>query len=102
MKKPVPQEVPKYSAVKVNGKKLYEYARQNIEVPLPKKEVTIKSIKLLKKDDTGFTFSCTVSKGTYIRSLIRDIGESLNVLLTMTNLKRTRQRKIQIMKKVSL
>lgn len=90
------QEVPKYSAVKVNGKKLYEYARQNIEVPLPKKEVTIKSIKLLTKDDTGFTFSCTVSKGTYIRSLIRDIGESLNVLLTMTNLKRTRQGKFKI------
>ena len=63
------QEVPKFSAVKVNGKKLYEYARNNEEVELPKKEVTIKSIQLL--NDNPFTFKCTVSKGTYIRSLIR-------------------------------
>ena len=84
------QEVPIYSAVKVNGKKLYEYARQNLEVSLPKKEVTIKDIKLLTEEKNMFTFKATVSKGCYIRSLIRDISISLNTLGTMTSLKRTK------------
>jgi tRNA pseudouridine synthase B len=84
------QEVPIYSAVKVNGKKLYEYARQNLEVSLPKKEVTIKDIKLLEEEKNMFTFKATVSKGCYIRSLIRDISISLNTLGTMTSLKRTK------------
>lgn len=84
------QEVPIYSAVKVNGKKLYEYARQNLEVSLPKKEVTIKDIKLLTEEKNMFTFKVTVSKGCYIRSLIRDISISLNTLGTMTSLKRTK------------
>lgn len=84
------QEVPIYSAVKVNGKKLYEYARQNLEVSLPKKEVTIKDIKLLAEEKNMFTFKATVSKGCYIRSLIRDIAISLNTLGTMTSLKRTK------------
>lgn len=84
------QEVPIYSAVKVNGKKLYEYARQNLEVSLPKKEVTIKDIRLLTEEKNMFTFKATVSKGCYIRSLIRDISISLNTLGTMTSLKRTK------------
>lgn len=84
------QEVPIYSAVKVNGKKLYEYARQNLEVSLPKKEVTIKDIKLLAEEKNMFTFKATVSKGCYIRSLIRDISISLNTLGSMTSLKRTK------------
>ena len=85
------QEVPKYSAVKVNGKKLYEYAREDKEVELPKKEVTIKEIELLSYNKDTFSFKCTVSKGTYIRSLIRDIGDYLNIPCTMSNLIRTRQ-----------
>ena len=89
-KKTYMQEVPIYSAVKVNGKKLYEYARQNLEVSLPKKEVTIKDIKLLAEEKNMFTFKATVSKGCYIRSLIRDIAISLNTLGTMTSLKRTK------------
>lgn len=89
-KKTYMQEVPIYSAVKVNGKKLYEYARQNLEVSLPKKEVTIKDIKLLTEEKNMFTFKATVSKGCYIRSLIRDIAISLNTLGTMTSLKRTK------------
>ena len=88
------QEVPKFSAVKVNGKKLYEYARNNEEVELPKKEVTIKSIQLL--NDNPFTFKCTVSKGTYIRSLIRDMGKSINECFTMSSLIRTKQGKFSI------
>ena len=88
------QTVPKYSAVKVNGRKLYEYARSNIPVELPSKEVSIKDISIsnIKRKDSKIVFKlkCTVSKGTYIRSLIRDIGEKLNVPAVMKSLERTR------------
>lgn len=85
------QEVPYYSAVKVNGKKLYYYARNNEEVELPKREVEIKEIELLSLNDREFVFRVVVSKGTYIRSLIRDIGEKLGIYCTMSELVRTRQ-----------
>ena len=90
------QEVPKYAAVKVNGKKLYEYAREHIEVELPKREIEIKEITLLNYEENTITFSCTVSKGTYIRSLIRDICEKLGVLGTMSSLVRTKQGNFRI------
>ncbi len=95
-KKTYLQEVPIYSAVKVNGKKLYEYARNNIEVELPKKEVTIKEIELLSNDDKTFKFRTLVSKGCYIRSLINDIGQALNTYATMTSLVRTKQGKVTL------
>lgn len=95
-KKTYLQEVPIYSAVKVDGKKLYEYARNNKEVELPKKEVTIKEIELLEKDKDAFIIKTLVSKGTYIRSLINDIGNSLNTYATMTSLNRTKQGKVTI------
>lgn len=90
------QEVPKYSAVKVNGKKLYEYARNNIEVTLPKREIEIYNIELLSDIEVineyqEFTFKVSVSKGTYIRSLIRDIGKKLGTYATMKELQRTKQ-----------
>lgn len=84
------QEVPIYSSIKVNGKKLYEYARENIEVDLPKREVEIKDIKLLSINNNEVTFKCLVSKGTYIRSLINDIGNTLGTYATMTILIRTK------------
>jgi tRNA pseudouridine55 synthase len=85
------QEVPIYSSVKVNGKKLYDYARAGETVELPKREVEIKEIEVLEIKDDIVTFKCLVSKGTYIRSLIRDIGDSLNIPTTMNNLIRTKQ-----------
>ena len=90
------QEVPMYSAVKVNGRKLYEYARSNIQITPPSKIVEIYSISLLEgpiyKDDTvEFTMKCEVSKGTYIRSLIRDIAYKLSTYGTMKELIRTKQ-----------
>ena len=85
------QEVPKYAAVKVQGKKLYEYARNNEEVVLPKREIEITDIELLENDNGSIKFRVVVSKGTYIRSLIRDICDKLNVLGTMSSLVRTRQ-----------
>ena len=95
-KKTYLQEVPIYSAVKVNGKKLYEYARNNQKIECPKKEVTIKEIELLEKNKASFTIKTLVTKGCYIRSLIHDIGMSLNTYATMTSLIRTRQGNISI------
>ena len=95
-KKTYLQEVPIYSAVKVNGKKLYEYARNNLEVELPKKEVTIKEIELLSSTEKTFKFKTLVSKGCYIRSLINDIGNALNTYATMTTLIRTKQGKVTL------
>ena len=84
------QEVPIYSAVKVNGRKLYEYARNNEYVELPKREVEIYDIELLDYKDNNFTFKCSVSKGTYIRALINDIATKLGTIGIMTDLRRTR------------
>lgn len=85
------QEVPKYAAVRVNGKRLYEYARSGEEVELPTREIQISDIELLSYENDEITFRVVVSKGTYIRSLIRDICRELNVLGTMSELTRTRQ-----------
>ena len=88
----IKQEVPKYSAVHVNGKRLYEYARNNIEVELPKREVEIFDLRLVSDiKNNEFSISCIVSKGTYIRSLVRDIGISLGTCATMTELRRIKQ-----------
>lgn len=89
-KKSYLQEVPIYSSVKVNGKKLYEYARNNIEVELPKREVEIKDIEILSIEENKVVIKTFVSKGTYIRSLINDIGMSLETYATMTDLIRTK------------
>ena len=85
------QQVPIYSAVKINGKKLYEYARENIDITLPKRKVNIYSLELLSFKDNIITFKTKVSKGTYIRSLIQDICTNLNTIGTMNNLIRTKQ-----------
>ncbi len=90
------QEVPLYSAVKVGGRKLYEYARSGIPVTPPSKEVEVYSLELISdlkhiNNIVEFTIRCEVSKGTYIRSLIRDIAYSLNTYGTMKSLIRTRQ-----------
>ena len=84
------QTVPIYSSIKVNGKKLYEYAREGKEVDLPKRLVKTSDMKLLDFNTNYFTFSVTVSSGTYIRSLINDIGNKLGIPMTMEELKRTR------------
>ena len=85
------QTVPIYSAVKINGKKLYEYARNGKEVILPTREITISNIELIDFHDNLIKFKVTVSKGTYIRSLIEDIGKTLKTVATMEDLVRTKQ-----------
>lgn len=101
------QEVPKYSAVKVNGKKLYEYARNGIDVELPKREIQIFDIELISDIDIvdghqEFSFRVKVSKGTYIRSLIRDIGVKLGCFACMKELTRTKQGKFSIYESYTL
>ena len=83
-------EVPIYSAIKVNGKKLYEYARNNQKVELPIKNSYIYDIKLIDFKENSFTFSVKVSNGTYIRALVRDISKKLNKLMTLEELTRTK------------
>ena len=95
------QTVPIYSAIKVNGKKLYEYARNNEKIKLPKRNVNIKELELIsdiKKCDKFISFKIRahVSKGTYIRALINDIAKNLNTVGTMTSLKRIKQGNISI------
>lgn len=90
------QTVPKYSAVKINGKKLYEYARNNIDIELPKRSVNIYTLELLEVTSDTITFKTKVSKGTYIRSLITDLCDKLNTVGTMSSLIRTKQGKFDI------
>lgn len=85
------QTTPIYSAVKVNGKKLYEYAREGKEVELPKRKIIIKNIELISYNNDEIVFKTTVSKGTYIRSLIDDICTKLNTVGAMSSLIRTKQ-----------
>lgn len=86
------QEVPIYSAVKIHGKKLYEYARNGEQIELPKREVTIEQLKMIDWQDQKqeLTFLTQVSKGTYIRSLVEDIATHLDTIGTMTALTRTK------------
>jgi tRNA pseudouridine55 synthase len=87
------QTPPMFSAVKVNGKRLYEYARQGIEIERPTRLVTIYSIELLDDslingETTSFRFRVACSKGTYIRTLAVMIGEALGFPAHMSELSR--------------
>ena len=95
------QEVPIYSAIKVNGKKLYEYARNGEKVELPVKDINVYELELLSDvvkvgKYYEFKIRCLVSKGTYIRALIRDIGYKLGSYGTMKDLRRTKQGRFNI------
>lgn len=88
---PITQVPPIYSAIKVNGKALYHYARQGREdeIEIPKREVEILELKLLETTETTFKVEVYCSKGTYIRTLISDIGEALGCGAYVTMLRRT-------------
>lgn len=90
------QTVPVYSSCKVNGKKLYDYARSNTFVELPKRMVNIYDIKLIDYSFDSFSFSVSVSKGTYIRSLVNDISEYLDIDMTLSDLLRTKLGNVSI------
>ena len=90
------QTIPKYSAKKINGKKLYEYARNGEDIVLPQNEIEVYNISLLDNSNGIITFKAEVSKGTYIRSLIEMICERLGIIGTMSSLVRTKQGKFSI------
>lgn len=93
----ISQRPPIYSALKVKGKKLYEYAREGKDVEIKKRDVEIYKIELLDfngKDE--FKILTKVSKGTYIRSLANDLGRSLGTFGTLTELRRTRSGSFKI------
>ena len=84
------QKPPMYSAIKLNGLKMYELARKNIEVDIPDRQVNIYYINNIKITGDKISFETKVSSGTYIRSLVRDIGLKLGTYATMTKLVRTK------------
>jgi len=85
------QEPPIYSAIKVKGKRLYKYARENIPVVIPKRKVQIMSLKLEEVfSDNEVKISTCCSKGTYIRSLVQDIAKTLGTYAVVTELRRTK------------
>lgn len=86
----IKQKPPIYSAIKVKGKKLYEYARKGQEVEIPTRKITIYSIELkqIKKEKNIIIFDVSCSKGTYIRTLCEDIAKKLNTIGYMQNLLR--------------
>ncbi|MBR5341089.1 MAG: tRNA pseudouridine(55) synthase TruB [Erysipelotrichaceae bacterium] len=90
------QEVPLTSAVSVEGKRLYQYQREGKEVELPKREIEVSDIKLLDIFEDGFSFRSTVSSGTYIRALVRDILMKLNQIGTVSELERTAVDEVRI------
>ena len=84
----IKQVPPMYSAIKIDGNKLYHLARKGIEVERPERDVTIEYINLLDFKDNKAKIETKVSKGCYIRSLIYDIGQDLATYATMTTLQR--------------
>lgn len=85
------QKPPMYSAIKVNGKKLYEYARKNEKVEVKSRQIEIYKMELIKLDlkENVIKFKVRCSKGTYIRTLCEDIAEKLNTYGYMKELQRT-------------
>lgn len=87
----ITQVPPMYSALKQNGRRLYDLARQGVEVERPPRRVTIHRLALIRGDDLSHTYEIDVrcTKGTYIRTLIDDIGRALGCGAVMTALTRT-------------
>jgi len=80
---------PMYSAIKQNGQKLYDLARRGIEVPRPAREITVFDIELLDGGENDYLLRIACSKGTYIRTLCHDIGQTLGCGGVMSSLRRT-------------
>ena len=98
------QKPPIYSAIKINGKKLYEYARNNESVEIPERDIEVYEAELLEldKDKLEIKVQLSVSKGTYIRKLCEDISEKLGTVGYMKKLERIRVDKYYIKDSVDL
>ena len=98
------QTPPKYSSIKVNGMKLYEYARQGIEVKIAPREIEIFDISnvIIVEEQNEISFKVHCSKGTYIRSLCEDIASSLGMCGTMSYLRRVKTGEFSIEEAITL
>jgi tRNA pseudouridine55 synthase len=93
---------PDYSAIKINGKRAYELARKKKQFDIPSRSIHIKSFEINDFRLPYLTYSCTVSKGTYIRTLSETIGEMLGTIATTVELKRTKVGDIDLVNSVDL
>lgn len=98
----ITQIPPIYSAIKINGQKACDLARQNIEVSIPQREIEIHRMALLKQNESSILFDVECSKGTYIRTLCMDMGESLGIPAVMSFLVRLRVGSFCLAKSVTL
>lgn len=100
----IKQMPPKYSAIKVNGRKLYEYARKGQEVEIKPREVEIYNIERtnIQKEKKQIEFKVSCSKGTYIRTLCEDIAEKMRTVGYMKELKRTKVGNFNIEQAITL
>ena len=87
---PIEQIPPMYSAIKINGQKLYELARRGQEVARRPRSITIHALELLEGEGTDWTVRVRCSKGTYVRTLCHDLGRALGCGGCMSSLRRTR------------
>ena len=87
---PIEQTPPMYSAIKINGQKLYELARRGQEVARRPRSITIHALELLEGEGTDWTIRVRCSKGTYVRTLCHDLGRALGCGGCMSSLRRTR------------
>ena len=93
---------PKFSAIKINGKKAYEYARTGQDIKLEQREIEIFSINLLSYENNNIKFKVKCSKGTYIRTLCEDIAETLGTVGYMNSLERIQVDNFHIEKSVTI
>lgn len=96
------QVPPMYSAIKVKGKKLYEYARKGETVEVKPREIEIYNIEYISKNRLEIQFRVSCSKGTYIRSLCEDIAKEFNTVGYMKELNRTKVGKFSINQSISI
>lgn len=98
----IQQRPPLFSALKKEGKRLYEFAREGETVEIPKREINIRSFSLNSRDFPTLKFKISCSKGTYIRSLAHDFGQALNSGAHLTTLKRERIGEFTIQEALSI
>lgn len=96
------QKPPIYSAVSINGKRLYEYARENIKVEIKERDIEIKKLDLLEYGENFIKYKVVCSKGTYVRVLCETIANKLNNIGYMIDLVRTRVGKLNLNEAYSL
>jgi tRNA pseudouridine55 synthase len=86
----IEQAPPVFSALKKDGKRLYEFAREGKAVDIPKRKVSVRTFEITKVDNLNIHFRIACSKGTYIRSIANDFGKALNSGAHLTSLRRTK------------